>query len=181
MSEENVPAELLTEGTTSSLELVLQSVLLLLKEAVERLEESIPTTALPQESTKESVSQAFHSTALASASDATAHEKSQAVEDARSKVTKMWGAEQLDYREKVQDLQGTDKGGRHNKRSALTHVIADELRATAVMVVAVISLCHSDSDMNVADAWVALVLSVLIIGGSGWSQSCEVGALLDTC
>ena len=54
-------------------------------------------------------------------------------------------------------------------RSALTHVIADALRAIAVMVVAVIGLCHSDLDMNVADAWVALVLSVLIIGGSGWS------------
>ena len=49
------------------------------------------------------------------------------------------------------------------------HVVADALRAIAVMVVAVIGLCDSDFDMNAADAWVALVLSVLIIGGSGWS------------
>ena len=42
---------------------------------------------------KELASEASHSAALASASSAAALETSKAVEDARSKVTKLWGAE----------------------------------------------------------------------------------------
>ena len=43
--------------------------------------------------------------ALASASEAAAHETSKAVEDARTKVTKMWGADQLAHKGKVKELE----------------------------------------------------------------------------
>ena len=46
-----------------------------------------------------------HSAAVASASSAAALETSKAVEDARSKVTKLWGADQLSHKEKVKELE----------------------------------------------------------------------------
>ena len=51
------------------------------------------------------ISQACHSAALSSASDAAAREKGKAVEDARSKVTKLWGADQVAHKEKVKELE----------------------------------------------------------------------------
>lgn len=53
----------------------------------------------------ERISESFHSAALASASEAAAFEKGNAVEDARTKFTKLWGADQLKHTEKVQELE----------------------------------------------------------------------------
>ena len=81
-----------------SLELMIQSVTILLGEAVARLK-SLESAA------EGSVSQACHSAALSSASDAAAREKGKAVEDARSEVTKSWGADQATHKEKVKELE----------------------------------------------------------------------------
>ena len=60
---------------------------------------------------KGSVSRAFHSAALTSASQAAAQEKSKAVEDARTKITKLWGADHWQLQNKeLQKGLGDIKG-----------------------------------------------------------------------
>ena len=100
--EASVHVDLLVDEPiiTSSLELVMQSVTIPLGETGGRLN-SLESAA------RESISQAFNSAALTSrsASEAAARETSKAVEGARSKITQLWGADQLDHKEKVKDLE----------------------------------------------------------------------------
>jgi hypothetical protein len=104
VSDAFVPADLLISepDITGSLELVMQSVTNLLAEAIERLK-SLDKPA-KEFAAKELASEASHSAALASGSSAAALETSKAVEDARSKVTKLWGADQLSHKGKVKEL-----------------------------------------------------------------------------
>ena len=101
----SVPADLLIDEPiiTSSLELVMQSVTNLLAEAIEKLKSA--DQAAQEFAAKELTSEAAHSAALASASTAAALETKHAAEDARSKVTKLWGADQLSHKEKVKKLE----------------------------------------------------------------------------
>lgn len=51
-----------------------------------------------------------------------------------------------------------------NMCSAYTHVIADTLRSIAVMAAAILSLADDDVNSNIADAWAAIAVSVIIFG-----------------
>ena len=101
----SVPADLLIDEPiiTSSLELVIQSVTNLLAEAIEKLKSA--DQAAQEFAAKKLASEAAHSAALASASTAAALETKHAVEDACSKVAKLWGADQLSHKEKVKELE----------------------------------------------------------------------------
>jgi len=74
------------------------------------------------------------------------------------------------------------KGRKHNMRSALVHVLADALRATAVIAIAMAELIDSrEVNLTKVDAWVAFFISLTIILGSvyalarsGWSWYQEV-------
>ena len=90
----SVPADLLESEPiiTGSLELVMQSVVNLLAEAIEKLK------------SMEKAAHA-HNSALATASAAATFERKQAVEDARSKVANLWGSEQILHKEKVKELE----------------------------------------------------------------------------
>ena len=88
----SVPVELLIDEPVniSSLELVMQLVTNLLAEAIEKLKSM--DKAAQEFAAKELASEASHSAVRAFASTAAALEMSNAVEDARSKITKLWGA-----------------------------------------------------------------------------------------
>ena len=103
--DESVPADLLIDEPiiTSSLELVMQSVTNLLAEAIEKLKSA--DQAAQEFAARELASEAAHPSALASASTAAVLEMSHAVEDSRSKVTKLWGADQLSHKEKGKELE----------------------------------------------------------------------------
>ena len=100
-----VPADLLDSEPviTGSLELVMQSVVNLLAEAIEKLKSM--EKAAHEAAVKEVVSKTAHSSALASASTAADLEKRQAVEDARSKVANFWGSKQVLHKEEVKELE----------------------------------------------------------------------------
>ena len=96
----SVPNDLLVGEPiiTGSLELMMQSVVTLLGEAVKRLK-SLESAA------EGTVSLSYHSAALSSASDAAAREKGKAVEDECSRVKKLWLADQASLKEKVKELE----------------------------------------------------------------------------
>ena len=116
--EASVPADLLREEPiiTTSLELVMKSVITLLAEAVEKLKST--DKAAQESAAKELASEAAHSAALASASTAADLDKMHAVEDARSVVNKMWGAEKLSHTKKTIKGAGGQGGlpGQRDKR-----------------------------------------------------------------
>ena len=53
-------------------------------------------------------------------------------------------------------------------RSAAMHVVADSLRAVAVVVVAIIGL-STDENVTELDAWMAMIVSGLVSLGSCWA------------
>ena len=81
----------------------MQSVLTLLAEAIEKLKSM--EKAVHEAAVKEVASNTAHSSALATASDAATFKRKQAVEDALSKVAKLWGSEQILHKEQVKELE----------------------------------------------------------------------------
>ena len=64
---------------------------------------------------------------------------------------------------------GEEKGSNHNMISAAAHVVADALRALAVIVVAIVGLADDSANVKRMDAWIALILSITIILPSLWA------------
>lgn len=72
---------------------------------------------------------------------------------------------------------GTKRKGNTNMCSAYTHVIADTMRSSAVVIAAIISITVDTVNPNLADAWAAITVSLIIFIsmiplGRGLVQKC---------
>jgi len=57
---------------------------------------------------------------------------------------------------------GVKKEGNTNMCSAYTHVMADTMRSSAVVIAAIVSIKGKDVNPNLADAWAAIAVSIII-------------------